>query len=101
MTSLKTYIEYLKTNPEGYWFKRKLYGWGWTPATWQGWAVITIYILAVLSFAFTIDDKASVREVLFTGTLPITLLTITLIRICYKKGEKPRWTWGVIEKKEE
>jgi hypothetical protein len=32
----KKYIEYLKDNPQGYWFKRKVWGWGWTPVTWQG-----------------------------------------------------------------
>lgn len=98
MSLIKTYIEYLKNNPEGYWFKRKLYGWGWTPATWQGWAVIIIYVIAVTSFAFTIEENTPLREVMFTGILPIVLLTITLIRICYKKGEKPGWTWGNIEK---
>ena len=28
---LKQYIAYLKDNPQGYWFKAKLYGWGWVP----------------------------------------------------------------------
>ena len=23
-----------------YWFKAKTYGYGWTPATWQGWGII-------------------------------------------------------------
>lgn len=36
MSLIKNCVEYLKDNPEGYWFKRKLYGWGWTPAKWQG-----------------------------------------------------------------
>ena len=28
MSIFKNYREYYKNNPEGYWFKRKLYGWG-------------------------------------------------------------------------
>jgi hypothetical protein len=94
MNFIKEQVEYLKDNPQNLWFKRKLYGWGWTPAKWQGWAVIAVYITAVLAFAFTIDKDSSGREVVFTGILPIILLTITLIRICYKKGESPRWQWG-------
>jgi hypothetical protein len=29
----KRQLDYLRNNPQRYWFKRKLYGWGWTPAT--------------------------------------------------------------------
>ncbi|MEO8065468.1 MAG: hypothetical protein ABI643_01265 [Candidatus Doudnabacteria bacterium] len=91
---IKEYLQYLKDNPEGYWFKAKLYGWGWTPARWQGWAVILSYIAAVVFFALTIDEQSSAREVAFTFILPAILLTATLLRICYKTGEKPRWQWG-------
>ena len=94
MNIFKKYSQYLRDNPEGYWFKRKLYGWGWTPARWQGWVVLVVYIIGVTAFAFTIDENSPSREVMFTGILPIILLTIALIRICYKKGEKPRWQWG-------
>ena len=55
MNIFKKYSEYLRDNPEGYWFKRKLYGWGWTPARWQGWVVLVVYIIGVMAFAFTID----------------------------------------------
>jgi len=92
---IKTYLEYVKDNPEGYWFKRKLFGWGWTPVTWQGWLIILVYIGLVLAFAFTIDESSSDSEVVFTFILPVVLLTITLIRIGYKKGEKPKWQWGL------
>ena len=46
---LKEYRAYLKDNPKGYWFKRKLYGWGWTPAKWQGWCLTLLYSVLVLS----------------------------------------------------
>jgi len=36
---LKKYIAYLKDNPKRYWFKAKMYGWGWTPVKWQDWLV--------------------------------------------------------------
>ena len=91
---IKEYIAYLRDNPKGYWFKRKLYGWGWTPATWQGWLTVFLYVVLVLAFGLTIDNNSSVKEIAFTCVLPITFLTITLIRICYKRGEKPKWQWG-------
>lgn len=95
----KEYTEYFRNNPEGYWFKAKLYGWGWTPVKWQGWGAIFVYLLALSAFALTIDNNSPPREVVFTFVLPAILLTIALIRLCYKTGEKPRWQWGPPEKK--
>lgn len=76
------------------WFKRKVYGWGWYPASWEGWAVTGIYVLLMLFFAFTVDESSPVNEIAFTFLLPVTLLTIAFIRLCYRTGEKPRWQWG-------
>lgn len=76
------------------WFRRKTYGWGWTPSTWQGWLIIAVYLLLVVAFSLTIDEHSSPRELIFTFALPITLLTATVIRICYARGETPRWQWG-------
>jgi hypothetical protein len=95
---IKEYIHYLKDNPHGYWFKAKLYGWGWTPAKWQGWLVILAYIVFVLTLAHTREkdipgNPDSGSNFLIFG-LPIILLTTLLIFICYKKGEKPHWQWG-------
>lgn len=89
------YLAYVRDNPRHYWFKRKLYGWGWTPVTWQGWAVIGLWLAAVFLLAFTLDEHSPPQEVVFTFLLPLLFLTALLIRICYKKGEKPRWQWGL------
>ena len=97
MNFIKKYIQYLKDNPEGYWFKRKLFGWGWAPAKWQGWLITIVFIVLILLFAMTIDENSSDREVVFTLILPVVLLTITMIRICYLKGEKPKWQWGFLK----
>ena len=76
------------------WFKRKWYGWGWYPVTWQGYVLSLVYVGLVMMFALTLDDDSPVREIFFTFLLPVTLLTIAFIRICYKKGESPKWQWG-------
>lgn len=101
MKWFSNYIAYLQDNPKGYWFKRKLFGWGWTPATWQGWVVTLGHLIAILAFAFTLDETASEKDVLFTFVLPLLLLTISLIVIAYKKGEPPKWQWGLHDKKED
>ena len=76
------------------WFKRKIYGWGWHPVTWQGWTITLVYIAILLTLSFTLDEDSSPKEVVFMFFLPMAILTATFIRIAYKTGEKPRWQWG-------
>ena len=84
---------------KNYWFVNKTYGWGWTPATWQGWLVLATYLLAVAFFFLNIQEHMSAREVILRIALPIVLFTIALIVVCYKTGERPRWQWGEVKKK--
>lgn len=84
---------------EKLWFKRKLYGWGWTPASWEGWAVTLLYMGLIGLFSLTIDDTSPLCEVFATFLLPVFLLTVVFIRIAYKKGDSPRWQWGNKEDK--
>lgn len=76
------------------WFVSKRYGWGWTPSTWQGWAITLSYVLyevilsSLIGTAF--NDRPGITTFLF-----LTLLgTILLLIVCYKYGETPRWRWG-------
>lgn len=103
MNFIERYKEYIKDNPEGYWFKRKLYGWGWTPVKWQGWCIIFLYILLILGLVLTreedIPGNPDSGSNFLTFALPIIISTISLVIIAYKKGEKPRWQWGLPDKK--
>lgn len=93
---IKEYISYLKDNPEGYWFKRKLYGWGWTPARWQGFLVLFLYVVAVVYLFLKIDAEShSVSDTLIGIAVPFFLLTALLLSVNFVKGERPRWQWGV------
>lgn len=92
------YEKYLKDNPQGYWFKAKLYGWGWVPVKWQGWVAVLVYIVAIFLLVLTLDENSSGKEMVFTYFLPLLFLTVILLFICYKKGEKPKWQWGLPEK---
>ena len=70
------------------WFKRKLYGWGWTPCSWEGWLVIVVYFIF---FYFTVR---MMHYYWIKNFIVMALSIFILILICYKKGEKPRWQWG-------
>ena len=98
MAKFDKYVEYLKNNPEGYWFKRKLFGWGWTPVKWQGWVVILVYVICLIAAVLIASTNSVSKDVPPGLILSIIVFTIILIAICYKKGEKPRWQWGLPDK---
>ncbi len=74
------------------WFKAKTYGYGWYPATWQGWLIISIYI-AVLALLITIFNT-NPSEFLSVYLFLVLLTTAILIYVCYKTGEPAKWRWG-------
>lgn len=79
-----------------YWFKRRRYGYGWTPVTWQGWITISIYLFALLGYAFTMDEaspEGTIEDVYaFLGI--VAGMTLALIAITALKGPRPKWRWG-------
>ncbi|WP_413942928.1 hypothetical protein [Bdellovibrio sp. HCB-162] len=79
-------------NSKTLWFKRKRYGWGWTPNTIQGWVTILVYTILVALYPLLTEADGSFSAPVFLAiTIP---LTIGLIILCYLKGEKPKWSWG-------
>jgi hypothetical protein len=95
------YINYIKDNPQKYWFKRKLYGYGWIPATWQGWLVIAVFVIFIIFQGMMLDlgPEGTTDIVLFSLDLFFTV--IALLLICKITGEKPRWQWGIPKKDSE
>jgi len=93
----KKYIEYYKNNPEGYWFKRKLFGWGWVPVKWQGWLVVIAGIIIAIAGIYVGDTDDAPGAALIGILLMIGLIII----FGYWKGEKPRWQWGLRDDDEE
>ena len=97
---IKIYIPYANDNPHHLWFKRKIYGWGWTPVTWEGWLSIIIYItFLIVTFRWAGAYSHSANETFYKVVLPLAILTAGLIYLLYKKGEKPHWQWGQVSTK--
>jgi len=78
-----------------FWFKRKRYGWGWRPATWEGWLVDFSYvILLVCIFSYIDRYSHSASDTLIGVIVPMLSLTIVFILITWLTGERLRWQWG-------
>ena len=77
------------------WFKAKGYGWGWTPASWEGWLVLAAYAALLVRIFWDIDRVShSASDTLIDFAPRFLLVTAVLYWICWVKGEKPRWRWG-------
>ena len=90
----------METNEKIIWFKRKRYGWGWTPCTWQGWLVVVIYVIGVFKFVqnFLPESSTTSPTRFLVG---MAIWTIILLVITYRTGETPRWQWGEENSEEE
>ena len=88
---LKQYIQYLKDNPQGYWFKRKLFGWGWIPVKWQGWLVVVVGVVIAVFGVYVGETDDAPGAALLGFLIAIAIL----LTFGYWKGEKPRWQWGL------
>lgn len=83
----------MKTNK--IWFRRKKYGYGWVPATWEGWLCIGLFIASVIISTIAIA-QLDINEQQKTGwqILTTTCCAMLLVYVSYKKGEPARWSWG-------
>lgn len=93
--TFRNYVAYIQDNPEGYWFKRKLYGLGWTPATREGWTVTLVFLIFVLGVAgraalLDIPEEAVLKQVI----APVFLGVFIFLVICFKTGQSLKWQWG-------
>jgi hypothetical protein len=74
----------------GDWFRAKRYGWGWTPATWQGWAALAAFVALLAADARVFPPRTSLAAYIACAGG----LTLLLAAVCWLKGEPPRWRWG-------
>ena len=78
-----------------YWFRPKRYGYGATPTTWQGWAVIVAMVLAMVagSLFLRLTDKSpwGLAALMTFDVVALGALAI----ISYRKTDGEwRWRWG-------
>ena len=91
----KPYLREMSSKPNQLWFRAKRYGWGWFPCAWQGWAILAMYVFAVVDGAVWLKRHVTSESDLLLRFLPeLYILTVFFIIICYATGEKPLWRWG-------
>jgi hypothetical protein len=80
------------------WFKAKRYGWGWTPATLEGWLVLALFVVAlgatVVWFLHRVRAGAPQSDAMPWFLAAVALEVAALVAIAWLTGERPRWRWG-------
>ncbi len=76
------------------WFKRKLYGYGWYPVSWQGWLSLLIFIGFNYWNFMRANLQHSWSDFLMNFIPPFIVTLVILIYLAIVKGEKARWQWG-------
>lgn len=79
-----------KKNSKKKWFKAEMYGWGWYPVSWEGWIIISLYMIAISLHFINIEKFAhSTSDALLNFSIPFVITTVFLLIICYARGERP------------
>ncbi|HET9230750.1 MAG TPA: hypothetical protein VFO00_05650 [Vitreimonas sp.] len=82
---------------ERYWFQPHRYGLGATPKTWEGWAVIGVYAVALVLGAYLMDAPLLAGS---SGQRPsfiayVIIITAALLIVSWRTTEGGwRWRWG-------
>lgn len=77
------------------WFKAKPYGYGWAPASVEGWLVLILYVWSNVNLFIMIDWRShSISDTLINFAPVFLAETLLLYTICVWRGEKPKWRWG-------
>jgi hypothetical protein len=78
-----------------YWFRPKRYGYGATPTTWQGWALIlgTVAAMIAVSVALRRNEGPLLGIGLMLGFNVLALAVLFVVTRRKTDGEM-RWRWG-------
>lgn len=78
------------------WFKRRRFGWGWSPATKEGWLSVGALLLAVAVaatlLAVTTDDDDAWPVIAYLAFVLVALAIF--LRVASQHAPKPHWRWG-------
>jgi hypothetical protein len=82
--------------PPHYWFRAKRFGYGWTPASWQGWTLLAVWAAGFTALVIAVVAAAAASNAVAFGILLLASFawTLALVWISYRHGEPPRWRWG-------
>jgi hypothetical protein len=73
----------MKSSPKP-WFGRKKFGWGWGPASWQGWLVVTAYVAFIQVTSHLFPPKIHHTDFM----IGLATATVILLAVLVWKSER-------------
>jgi hypothetical protein len=79
-----------------YWFKPKRYGYGATPVTWQGWAVVGVAVAAIVADALLVRPHRAANPWTWVAFFAIEAAILVALWIVSRRKTEGgfRWRWG-------
>jgi uncharacterized membrane protein (DUF485 family) len=79
----------MKEHPKEYWFKRKRYGWGWVPATIEGWLVVGVFVV-LIAFGSSLMNGSNAAAGIACWVIGVGIL----IWATFTRSPAAKWRWG-------
>jgi hypothetical protein len=76
-----------------FWFKPKTFGYGATPTTWEGWAVVAVYGVVILACVVAMLVRKESFSTFASSMAVIAVATIALIAVSLQKTDGA-WGWN-------
>jgi hypothetical protein len=79
------------------WFRAKTYGWGWTPASIEGWLVMALFVAGVVADVLLLKHRLGAGSPTSAWAIFFAVLAAlvgALLAVGWMTGERPRWHWG-------
>ena len=74
------------------WYKRRRYGYGFTPVTWQGWLLVGLMILLLVIPAFFLGQSSN--EIVIGYLIYVVVVLSASFYVMLSRSPKPKWRWG-------
>ena len=78
-----------------YWFKPKTFGYGATPTTWEGWALVAVYILVLVAGIVAMTLRKESFATYIASLAVIGVATVVMVVVSVQKTDGAwHWSWG-------
>ncbi len=86
----------MKDPQKNYQMKRRRFGYGWTPATWQSWLFVSLVLVIIFTAVLSLlmeSTEPGLGEVLRFFVIVGAAIGMLLI-FTTQTGPKAKWRWG-------
>jgi hypothetical protein len=82
-------------NPQDYWFKRRRYGWGWTPVRREGWFLVAGFAAALIVPALLFGNRFEDNGwALVLWLIWVVVTAAGFIVLTTRHAPPGKWRWG-------